>query len=241
SPLADASDRLSPRGEPLGPAVAASASPVPTERSGELPPVGAATTQTPSPEVVPVLTQATPPAPAASEQSPPPATVVTSQPAFVDAGESRPSVSVIESAPQPSAEPETVDLASAFADFTLERGRVPSAQGAVDITAIKPPREIPAPAAPKAPVHPSRQWVQVATGQDTTAFRFDWRRIVRGAGGLLDDAEVFTARWGQTNRLLTGPFETAQAAQAMVSELAGKGVDSFRFSSEEGEEIQQLD
>ena len=64
---------------------------------------------------------------------------------------------------------------------------------------------------------------------------------MRGAGGLLDEAEPFTARWGQTNRLLTGPYDTARAAQAVVSELAGEGVDSFRFTSQEGEEIQELD
>ena len=64
---------------------------------------------------------------------------------------------------------------------------------------------------------------------------------MRNADGLLNDADAFTARWGQTNRLLTGPFDSARAAQEFVSALAGAGVDSFRFSSEEGEQIQSLD
>lgn len=134
-----------------------------------------------------------------------------------------------------------MDLAEAFSDFTLDSAPVPTASGAVDITSIEPPRERPEPTPPPPPAHPARHWVQVATGQDTSALRFDWRRIVRNAGGLLDDAEAFTASWGQTNRLLTGPFASATEAQQMVSSLAGEGVDAFRFSSREGEEIQSLD
>ena len=60
-------------------------------------------------------------------------------------------------------------------------------------------------------------------------------------GSMIDFKVKDTGKWGQTNRLLTGPYETARAAQAVVSELAGQGVDSFRFTSQEGEEIQELD
>jgi len=141
-----------------------------------------------------------------------------------------------ETAPHP--EPEAVDLAEAFADFTLESAPVPATEGAVDITAIDPPRERPE---PPPPVHPSRHWVQLGIGQNVSAFRFDLRRLKREADGLLDDAEAFTAPWGQTNRLLVGPFDSAREAQQMVSALAGAGVDSFRFTSREGEEIQPLD
>ena len=82
--------------------------------------------------------------------------------------------------------------------------------------------------------------MQVATGQDTGAFRFDWRRIRREAGGLLDTREPFQARWGQSNRLLTGPFANAAAANAFVAQLDAKGVDSFRFTSSAGEEVRAL-
>lgn len=228
NPRASASDRLSPQGEPLGPAAA-----VRQERSIELPPV----------EAAPAVAQAATPPPAAVEPSAQITSAMASEPDFAEPREARPSFTQVQLPPPPPAEPERedIDLAAAFADFTLEPAQPPSTRGAVDITAIEPPRERPAPAQPAPPVHPSRHWVQVATGQDTSAFRFDWRRIVRGAGGLLDDAEPFTGKWGQTNRLLTGPYETARAAQAVVSELAGQGVDSFRFTSQEGEEIQELD
>jgi hypothetical protein len=82
--------------------------------------------------------------------------------------------------------------------------------------------------------------VQVATGQDIAAFRFDWRRIRREAGGLLDSREPFQARWGQSNRLLTGPFPNAAAANAFVAQLTEKGLDSFRFTSAAGEEVRPL-
>ncbi|MWV27399.1 tetratricopeptide repeat protein [Aurantiacibacter rhizosphaerae] len=246
-----ASSRLAPQGEPLGPAPSAplSNSPVAAvESSGELPPLNASPTTVaasqPAPaQPEPVVVATAAPTPAASQPSPGITTAMQSEPAFADAQDARPSFTLTETAPQPAQEQEAeqIDLAEAFADFTLESAQVPSRSGAVDITAIDPPREKPAPVKPKPPAHPARHWVQVATGQDTSAFRFDWRRIVRNAGGLLDDVDAFTAKWGQTNRLLTGPFDTARAAQERVSELAGQGVDSFRFASEEGEEIQKLD
>lgn len=135
---------------------------------------------------------------------------------------------------------EPIELAEAFADFSLPPESAGPAAGAVDITAIEPPRETPAPQAPPPPAHPSRHWVQVATGQDTSAFRFDWRRIQRESAGLLDDAEAYIVPWGQTNRLLAGPFANAREAQAMVSALAAEGVSTFRYNSREGEEVAPL-
>lgn len=264
------SDRLEPQGQPLGPALAqdttptagqagsgaasvAAAQPVsvaqPAPRqdvatpatSGELPAIEPAraerSTAATSPQAPP---EATAVVVASLDTRSPPAEEPAAQPSFSLLGNPAPAQ------PQPTSPatesaPVTLDLAEAFADFTLEGRPVPAMEGAVDITTIDPPRERPAPAEPAPPAHPARHWVQVATGQDTAAFRFDWRRIVRNADGLLNDADAFTARWGQTNRLLTGPFDSARAAQEFVSALAGAGVDSFRFSSEEGEQIQSLD
>jgi len=153
-------------------------------------------------------------------------------------------------APPPPAEVEQIELAEAFAEFAAPGAALPRSPsaGAVDITRIeitreRPPPPPPPPAPPPPPpppAHPSRHWVQVATGQDTGAFRFDWRRIRREAGGLLDTREPFQARWGQSNRLLVGPFPNAAAANAFVAQLDGKGVDSFRFTSSAGEEVRAL-
>ncbi len=234
-----ASERLTPSGEPLG-------RPAPPARdaNGELPALAAA--ETPVSET---------PAEPASEGPDVDASELGREPVFAVADESRPSFSLTTNnsagADAPAAETEITEveqrsaeqlgLQEAFADFVLPTGRqaVAPTQGAVDITAIEPAREAPEP--PPPPAHPSRHWVQVATGQDTAAFRFDWRRIVRNADGLLDGREAFTARWNSTNRLLTGPFDSAGEAQQVVTELAEAGVDAFRFTSAEGEEVRPIE
>lgn len=134
--------------------------------------------------------------------------------------------------------PESV--AEAFANFSLTptTGVAPSS-GGVDIRTIEPPREVEKKPEPKPaePVHPKRFWVQVATGRDTSALRFDWRRISRKASDVLEKYDGFTTPWGQSNRLLAGPFASSRAAQRAVTALKEGGVDSFTFTSPEGQEI----
>jgi hypothetical protein len=171
------------------------------------------------------------------------------QPAAVSTGTRELAAVIAQPAPVAAAPAEAVvppnpqDLASAFAEFSLASGAAPViADGAVDITKIKPRREAPpAPPPPPKPVIPSRQWVQIATGRDTGALAFDWRRIKRSAGALLDHAEPHIAKWGQTNRLVVGPLDNAREADKLVSELKKKDVDSFRFTSDQGEEVKPLD
>jgi Flp pilus assembly protein TadD len=166
-------------------------------------------------------------------------------PALVAAVETRQAPA--QSAPAaPAAEPPTPrNLAAAFADFSLPSGSariIPPDIEAVDITKIQPRREAPPAAAPPPkPVIPSRQWVQVATGRDAAALAFDWRRIKRSAGGLLDRAEPHLAKWGQTNRLVAGPFASVREADQLIARLKEKEVDSFRFTSAQGEEVKPLD
>ena len=139
---------------------------------------------------------------------------------------------------------EPVDMAQAFAEFAeAETVPVAPAANAVDITAIEIRRERPEPAVaepPPPPKHPSRQWVQVATGRDVSAFRFDWRRLQRNSDGLLEGKNAFHTSWGQTNRLLTGPFASEREAQQFVTDLGEAGVDAFRVVSQEGQEIKPL-
>ena len=137
-------------------------------------------------------------------------------------------------------------MADAFAD--LSSAALPDARvsgDAVDLSRITvkreappPPPEKPKPKEPVKPVHPSRVWVQVATGKNAKALGFDWRRISRGGGDTLAKLKPHTTRWGEAHRLLAGPVDTREKAQAMVRELKGKGIDSFLYVSPEGEEIQ---
>jgi hypothetical protein len=152
-------------------------------------------------------------------------------------------------APEPPP-PAPRDLALAFAEFAEPTPVTVSAQWAVDITSIEPKREAPkveakpeppkAKAPPPKPVVPSRHWVQLGTGRDTDALAFDWRRVKRAAGGLLDKSKGHIAAWGQTNRLVAGPFANAKEANELVARLKEKDVDSFRFTSAQGEEVKPL-
>ena len=143
--------------------------------------------------------------------------------------------------PEPAFEPGPRSVADAFSGFTLEPGSTaPGSNGAVDITRIDIPRERARPKPPPPPVHPSRHWVQVATGKDRNALKFDWRRISRKAAGKLDDKGPFVTPWGEANRLLSGPYESAEKAREMVNELRKLDIDSFPFTSAEGEAIETL-
>lgn len=211
APAADAGARLVPAGEPLGPRPS-----VALAAAEPLPPPAAA------------------PAPVMAVTLPLPALVEPSRPSILPAGE-------------PSAAPravEVIQLSEVFAEFSLPAAAAAPAPGSVDITRIEPRREArsePAPARAAPPPVPSREWVQVATGRDVAALAFDWRRIRRNAGGLLDNTAPHVAKWGQTNRLVAGPFASASEARDMVARLKAKNLDSFRFTSARGEAVEPLD
>ena len=197
----------------------------------------AAAVQVPAPQVQkPVLVASLEPEPS---NAPPPPPVEEAP---------RPSLSI--SAATPAVAPvqkEVVSLAEAFAEFTKPAASNASpAAGAVDVSKIKPVRAAPkadepkAKAKPKPPANPQRFWAQVATGRDTKALAFDWRRLQREGGTLLSKRAAYTARWGQTRRLLTGPFKTEAEADKAVSALKKKGIDAFEFTSDEGQEVAPL-
>jgi tetratricopeptide (TPR) repeat protein len=230
-PAQSADARLVPTGEPLG-------DPVVPRREGEAQQAALVASAPPPVEQAP----AAPVEVAVVEPEPepafvgPPATVVatlSSEQQGIEQAQFEPPLAAADA-------PEPIDLAVAFADFSLPV-RPAVAEGAVDITAITPRREAPPAAAPPPrPVIPSRHWVQVATGRDTGALAFDWRRIKRAAGGLLDRPAPHVAKWGQTNRLVAGPFASAREADQLVARLKEKEVDSFRFTSAQGEEVKPL-
>ena len=115
-------------------------------------------------------------------------------------------------------------VATAFADLATPTPRAP---------ATTPPttsRAVAAPTNSATQDEAPKIWVQVATGRDRSALRFDWRRIVRNSGGLLADRKAYLARWGETNRLLTGPFANLNDANDFVKALKENGIDSFRYT-----------
>lgn len=141
--------------------------------------------------------------------------------------------------------PQPARVADAFADFggdALPDARVGA--GAVDLTRIAIRREAPPPPPkpkePSKPVHPSRVWVQLATGKNAGALGYDWRRLSRSGGDLLAKLKPHTTPWGEAHRLLAGPLDNRDMGQALVRELKAKGLDTFLYVSPDGEEIQAV-
>lgn len=264
-PVRTADSRLVPSGPPLGSRQEADGG-VPRRAPAAGPDRVFAAAPAATPAASPPPAPAEPAAPLAAVEEPPIETAVArvgeasglpivgpvdEEPAPVVVA-ALPQPTPVEDAPRPSIAlppapeaPEEIDLAVAFADFTAPAAPTGPTAGAVDITTIRPRREAPrpvaAPAPPPRPVAPSRQWVQVATGRDVAALEFDWRRIKRNAAGLLDKYKPHVAAWGQTNRLVAGPFASAREAQEFVAKLKDKQLDSFRFTSAQGEEVRSLE
>lgn len=244
-----AESRLAPSGPPLdarGPSVPTPppstvvyAQPVSAAAIGSPPPPAQAPATAPAAApapaqvatVTPVVVSAAPAA--AAVQAPSPAPVADSIPAPVPA-------------PPPLPSP-PLRVADAFADLGAPLPDPKVSGDAVDLSRITvrreappPPQEKPKPKEPPKPLHPSRVWVQVATGKKIDALGFDWRRISREGGAVLARLKPHTARWGETNRLVVGPIDNRDKAQALVRELKGKGLDSFLWRSDEGEAVQPL-
>lgn len=231
APLAQANSQSAPPAQAVAPPVSQSSPPAArVDAAVQLPPAQLPAAQLP--EAKPVLVASS--GPQASSSPPPPAIQLASSPP--------PSV-----APAAPAQKEAVSLAEAFADFSDPAKAAPTpAAGAVDIFRIKPARETPKPVEPKAkpkpkpPADPERYWAQVATGRDTKALAFDWRRLQREGGALLAKREAYTAKWGSKKRLLTGPYKSEDEADKAVAALKKKGIDAFEFTSDEGQEVAPL-
>ncbi len=88
---------------------------------------------------------------------------------------------------------------------------------------------------------PSRVWVQLATGKDKSALGFDWRRMVKENAEILGKYKPAISAWGQSNRLLAGPFESESAASAVVSRLKKAGVGgAFVWTSPAGQVVDPI-
>lgn len=188
------------------------------------------------------LVPSTPPSvpPPASSPTPPPAAAtpaaaIAQIPTPAPAPAARP-------VPAPAAPPPPRSLADAFADFGRPSIDVTPTAGAVDLRRIKPARPEPKkPPEPPKPSHPSRIWVQVATGRDKAALGFDWRRMIRENAEVFRGKAAMISAWGQTNRLLTGPFQSEAAANAFIGQLRRADVEgAFVWTSPAGQVVDAL-
>jgi len=144
-------------------------------------------------------------------------------------------------APAPAPEPSFGDL---FADLGKPTTAAAPVAGAVDLRKIKPKRPPPKPEVevqkPK-PSHPSRIWVQLGVGQKLAALGQDWRKMEKAYPALLKGRKPFTARLGQTNRLLTGPFASQKEASKFIDGLIKAGASRpMVWTSPAGEVVDDL-
>ena len=153
-------------------------------------------------------------------------------------------------APQKPRKAASID--DAFADFEPPSREVEVQAGAVDVRRIKPvavpakmqagkPKEPVKETKPAAPSHPSRIWVQIATGRDKSALGFDWRKLARENPAVFKGQKANVTAWGQSKRLLAGPFATTKEANAFLAALKKAGVNgAFVWTSPAGQLIDLL-
>ncbi len=87
--------------------------------------------------------------------------------------------------------------------------------------------------------NPSRNWLQVGVGQSKSALAFTMKRL-RGKYDSLAPQDAWTAGWGQTNRLLVGPFASFTRAKELETKLKAAGADAFAWKSDAGEVVEKL-
>lgn len=162
------------------------------------------------------------------------------------------------SVPEPAPQPKPASIDEAFADLAPPSREIEPQAGAVDVRRIRPavapgkdqaakdkdkgadktkdPKGKPA-----ALTHPSRIWVQVATGRDKAALGYDWRKLVKDDPAVFKGQKPYVTVWGQSNRLLAGPFTSAKEAGAFLAALKKAGVGgAFVWTSPAGQVVDAL-
>ncbi len=258
---ANASASLTPVGTPLGQRVETSAANAPsvsaTTATATVAPLRPSTlrpgsaSQTPahaatSPASSPALTSAPPP-----PRKPTPVPSATSAPIVVAQASA-----ALAQAPTAPPTQSRISLADAFADLEPSVTSGPTA-GAVDIAALAPARRVAVAAPPKPaplvekpkpkpkpqvekPAEPARMWAQIGVGRNTAAFVFDWRKLAKQAGGALDGKGPWAVKYGASNRMLAGPYDSDVAAKAAIKRLKDKGIEALPFSSDVGEKVTKI-
>lgn len=92
----------------------------------------------------------------------------------------------------------------------------------------------------KAKAEPSRFWVQVAGGANEKTLDRAFAEVVGKAPALMKGKQGWWTPLNATNRVLTGPFKSEDAAQDFVNKLAGTGISAFPFTSRDGQKITKL-
>jgi Flp pilus assembly protein TadD len=87
---------------------------------------------------------------------------------------------------------------------------------------------------------PKRNWVQIASGGDVAALRYDYRSAARKNPDLFKGLSGWSAAYGKTRRMVVGPFDTFAEAQAWQKKYSANGQDSLVWQSAEGTVVEPL-
>jgi hypothetical protein len=82
--------------------------------------------------------------------------------------------------------------------------------------------------------------VQVAGGANRADLSKEWKRLTTTSPALFKGKQGWWTPLNATNRLLTGPFKSADEAQAFVNTLAKNKLSGFTFTSPAGQEVTAL-
>ncbi|WP_245798669.1 tetratricopeptide repeat protein [Sphingopyxis flava] len=155
-------------------------------------------------------------------------------------------VSSIEIPPEEMARPDNAVGAATLAKLLEDKRKAEAAEEAKrakEAAAAKAKAEADAKAkaeAEKKKANPARIWVQIATGANLKALAFDYNRFAKRNAALFQGKSGSTAEWGQTRRLLVGPFKDRKAAQDWLADYKKAGGDGFLFASEAGEAVEPI-
>ena len=148
-----------------------------------------------------------------------------------------------------AAEPASRPLADIISGINIPEQETRSQVVPVDLDEIEPAKPQPkivakpvekTPVKPKAPVHPKRYWVQIATGSNLDALKFDYRRMTKKQPDIFKSQKAWTSPWGKTRRLVVGPFDDFKAAKAFEADYRKDGGDGFAWASADGVEVNEL-
>jgi tetratricopeptide (TPR) repeat protein len=149
-----------------------------------------------------------------------------------------------------AAVPVSRPLADIISGINIPDRETRSAVVPVDLDEIEPAKPQPkivakpvekAPVKPKEPAHPKRYWVQIATGSNLDALKFDYRRMTKKQPDIFKSQKAWTSPWGRTRRLVVGPFDDFKAAKAFEADYRKDGGDGFAWASADGVEVNELE
>ena len=85
-----------------------------------------------------------------------------------------------------------------------------------------------------------RHWVQIAHGTQRAALALQYRQVRAQAPDLIGGRTAWTAADRGTNRLLMGPFASAEEAEAYIGELGARHVAAILWDSGAGASPERL-